>query len=286
MTKVLVLHENFIRSQTTLASVQSNLLWSVPLMPTIAQSLNKPARRLSLGGNMRRLSFEKAERSDSLREQLQNLPGYVHVSRSDRTGSGSPIRKSSMKHSTQEESIRNEYGRRHSSMTEKTDGDTEPCTDEDEKNSACSNLGLVGVRWDRIEIREYGRTVGDNPSVSGGPPLTLSWQYRMAFEGAVDAYEDERPDRRVGKEMAVPRYIREIMLCEEWGCTNRDIANAVRDILAIKQQRRTTLNRLEMPGASMMEENIEKIIKGLKKGHCGRQREILQWDDSSSEDSG
>ena len=108
----------------------------------------------------------------------------------------------------------------------------------------------------------------------------------MAFDGTVDDYEEERPDRRVGKEMAVPRYIREIMLCEEWGCTNRDIANAVRDILAIKHQRRTTLNRLEMPGAAMMEEKIELILKSMKKGYCGRQREILQWDDSSSEESG
>ena len=194
-----------------------------------------------------------------------------------------------MKHSTQRESISEEYGRRRSSMSENT---------EEGKNSDCSREGVTwdrleiregrreGVTWDRLEIREYGRTVGDNPSVSAGPPLTLSWQYRMAFDGTVDDYEEERPDRRKGKEMAVPRYIREIMLCEEWGCTNRDIANAVRDILAIKHQRRTTLNRLEMPGAAMMEEKIELILKGIRKGYCGRQREILQWDDSSSEESG
>ena len=254
-------------------------------MTSTAQSPNKSVRRLSLGGSMRRLSCEKAVRSNSLRDlqELQNLPGNIHVSRSDMPVSGSPIRKSSMKHSTQRESIRNEYGRRRSSMAENTEDDFEPSTDEDEINSDCSNRG---VTWDRLEIREYGRTVGDNPSVSGGPPLTLSWQYRIAFEGDVDDYEDERPARRVGKEMAVPRYIREIMLCEEWGCTNRDIANAVREILAIKHQRRTTLNRLEMPGAAMMEEKIELIIKGMRKGYCGRQREILQWDDSSSEDSG
>jgi hypothetical protein len=27
------------------------------------------------------------------------------------------------------------------------------------------------VSWDTIEIREYKRTVGDNPSCSSGPPL-------------------------------------------------------------------------------------------------------------------
>lgn len=256
-------------------------------MTSAAQSPNKSERRLSFGGAMRRLSSEKAVRSNSLRDlkKLQNLPDHVHVQRNG-PGSGSPTQKSSMKHSTQRESIRNEYGSRRSSIAENTEdapgGENSDGENSDGENSDSSKPGIT---WDMLEIREYGRTVGDNPSVSGGPPLTLSWQYRKAFEGTVDDYEDERPDRRVGKEMAVPRYLREIMLCEEWGCSNRDIANAVRDILAIKQQRRTTLNRLEMPGAVMMEEKIELILKGLKKGHCGRQREILQWDDCSSEDS-
>lgn len=249
-------------------------------------------RRLSIGSSNRRFSSEaKALRSNSLtnfnvnnNHQNQNLFVGLVVS--------PPARKSSMKHATQKESIRCEFGRRGSStttqMTEGKEGASAGGAYDGAKNS---DVSTKQVGWDMLEIREYGRTVGDNPSVSGGPPLTLSWKYNKTFEGSVDAYEDDRPARRVGKEMAVPRYLREIMLCEEWGCSNREIANAVRAILAIKHQRRTTINRLEMPGAAMMDEKIEAILKSLKRGHCGRQREILQWDctsthDGSTEDSG
>lgn len=250
-------------------------------MATAITPVNKIPRRPSFLGN-RRFSLEKAQRSDSLRNvsvrQIENLPLHVLIS-----PDSSPMKKSSMKYATHKESIRREFGSGvRSSLTEdSTVYDSDDCAGDDgpKQNSELRNVG-----WHKVEIREYGRTVGDNPSVSGGPPITLSWTYHKAFEGSVDAYENDRPVRHVGKEMAVPRYLREIMLCEEWGCSNREIANAVRDILAIKQQRRTTVNRLEMRGAAMMEEKAEHIIRSLRHGYCGKQREILQWD-NNPEDS-
>ena len=247
-------------------------------MATAIEPANKIPRRFSFPGN-RRFSLEKAQRSDSLRNvrQKENLPLHVLIS-----PDSSPMRKSSMKYATHKESIRREFGSGRSSLTvDSTVYDSDDCAGDDGPKQYSE---VKNVSWHKLEIREYGRTVGDNPSVSGGPPITLSWTYNMAFEGSVDAYENDRPARRVGKEMAVPRYLREIMLCEEWGCSNREIANAVREILAIKQQRRTTVNRLEMRGAAMMEEKTEQILRALRSGYCGKQREILQWD-NNPEDS-
>lgn len=46
------------------------------------------------------------------------------------------------------------------------------------------------VKFDKIIIREYAMTVGDNPSCSGGAPISLGWEYNADHtEVSVDEYE-------------------------------------------------------------------------------------------------
>jgi len=106
-----------------------------------------------------------------------------------------------------------------------------------------------------VEIREYSRTVGDNPSCSSGPPVSISWEYNVVGEISLDDYEDTRPPRRSHFEMVLPRKVRQDMLKREWDISQKEIAEAVRRNVKVKNQRKATVNNLDK--ATKMEEIME-----------------------------
>mmetsp|Transcript_117183 Transcript_117183/g.164834 ORF Transcript_117183/g.164834 Transcript_117183/m.164834 type:complete len:155 (+) Transcript_117183:28-492(+) len=68
------------------------------------------------------------------------------------------------------------------------------------------------VSFSTIEIIEFPITLGDNPSVSSGAPLTIEWtpQDRCQFE--LDVFEKYRPRRRHSSRLAIAPHIREEVL--------------------------------------------------------------------------
>jgi hypothetical protein len=48
------------------------------------------------------------------------------------------------------------------------------------------------VSFGRIHIREYERILGDNPSCSCGPPISLGWQYWELYDSTVDAHDFQK----------------------------------------------------------------------------------------------
>lgn len=117
----------------------------------------------------------------------------------------------------------------------------------------------ANIRFDDIEIREYCRTVGDHPSCSSGPPVTLDWKYNPNTKKyTVDDFEKKRGGRRRDNfEMILPRMARHDMLKKEWNVSQAQIAAAVRSTIKVKSQRRTTVNNLGR--TSQVEELIEKV---------------------------
>jgi hypothetical protein len=80
--------------------------------------------------------------------------------------------------------------------------------------------------------------------------------------------------------------LREIILLEEWGCTQHDLSEAIRATLKIKQQRRTTANNAESAVVRAMEEKMEAIVNGVKRtSYCGKQRDALAVIDFMDVDS-
>ena len=72
------------------------------------------------------------------------------------------------------------------------------------------------VRFSNLEIRTYPLTLGDNPSVSSGPPLTLDWNHETTHTFSIDAYESQLAppeDRRPLAAMARPASLRVAILC-------------------------------------------------------------------------
>lgn len=62
-------------------------------------------------------------------------------------------------------------------------------------SSSTTKVAFVG-----IEIFEHAYELGDNPSVSCGAPLTISWDQQSCLRLSVDEYEYHRPPRRKAKQ--------------------------------------------------------------------------------------
>lgn len=154
------------------------------------------------------------------------------------------LRKSIMKIRTLDESLHSTYG------------------SVDEMISAITRKHL-SLQFDKVKIREYSRTVGDNPSCSSGPPISISWEYNIVGDINLDDYERTRPPRRVQKQMAIPRRIREDMLRYEWNASRKEITESIRRNVKVKNQRRTTINNLGK--ATKFEEVMESASRKLKR---------------------
>mmetsp|Transcript_50 Transcript_50/g.112 ORF Transcript_50/g.112 Transcript_50/m.112 type:complete len:286 (-) Transcript_50:324-1181(-) len=121
----------------------------------------------------------------------------------------------------------------------------------------------LSLQFANVNIREYSRTVGDNPSCSSGPPISISWEYNIVGNITLDDYERTRPPRRIQKEMVIPRRLREDMLRYEWNASRKDITESIRRNVRIKNQRRTTINNLGK--ATKFEEAMESASRKLKR---------------------
>ena len=88
--------------------------------------------------------------------------------------------------------------------------------------------------------------LGDNPEVSVGPPLQLSWTYFTMKPIDVDAYENHRSakDHRRGMELALPAYLRRQILLRNQDHTSAEITKRMKEIKIVKSQRDRTIDLL------------------------------------------
>mmetsp|Transcript_5620 Transcript_5620/g.8259 ORF Transcript_5620/g.8259 Transcript_5620/m.8259 type:complete len:588 (+) Transcript_5620:220-1983(+) len=125
------------------------------------------------------------------------------------------------------------------------------------------------VRFSDVEIREYQRVIGDNPSCSNGPPMSIGWRYNILGKMSVGDFEQTRMDANDvygGRMKKVPvtlltREKREQLL-ENFGFSRAELADAVRRNIKIKNQRRQTVHNLPV---SKFEEAVEKVSRKIKK---------------------
>lgn len=119
----------------------------------------------------------------------------------------------------------------------------------------------LGVRFDKVLIRDYPIEIGDNPAVSSGAPLTIGWKHFAEDEMEVDAYESIRDeDRREYTELIIPPPARKTLLTR-LGYTNSEIERQSRDAKALRIKRLETSQFLYK---SESEEKMEKLSRGLK----------------------
>jgi hypothetical protein len=75
------------------------------------------------------------------------------------------------------------------------------CTDDSSYEIESASLEKVidpngtakkSVRFDQVEIREYGIILGDNPSAYYGPPITIEWRPQAKVSMNVGDYEESK----------------------------------------------------------------------------------------------
>lgn len=96
----------------------------------------------------------------------------------------------------------------------------------DSDSSMDSKSKCIG--FDQIHVRYYDQTLGDNPSTSYGPPLSLDWKYRVGESMPVDDYEKNRGKRRSAAELMMTSFDRRFLLTEVCGTTQKELKIATR----------------------------------------------------------
>lgn len=94
------------------------------------------------------------------------------------------------------------------------------------------------LRFSTIEIREYPICVGDCPTLTGGPPVTIDWSHTDTLLVNVDDYEKEHPsrDRVVDDDLMLPALCRYERLIEA-GYTEDELCEATRLAEILARQR-------------------------------------------------
>eukprot|EP00545_Synedropsis_sp_CCMP1620_P003680 CAMPEP_0119014242 /NCGR_PEP_ID=MMETSP1176-20130426/9433_1 /TAXON_ID=265551 /ORGANISM="Synedropsis recta cf, Strain CCMP1620" /LENGTH=276 /DNA_ID=CAMNT_0006967397 /DNA_START=61 /DNA_END=891 /DNA_ORIENTATION=+ len=97
-----------------------------------------------------------------------------------------------------------------------------------------------GVTFQEVNLRFYEQTLGDHPSTSYGPPISLDWKYQETESISIDEYEQQRGKRRSTKEMVVNYYTRKNTLMWYYGHTEEEIKKVEKASKKIKLQRGVT----------------------------------------------
>jgi len=118
------------------------------------------------------------------------------------------------------------------------------------------------VSFSDVVVREYPMTLGDNPSVSRGPPISISWEH--IAEHSVDLESHIKmtpfPRRQKGQMIMPPKVRRELLY--EMGYSHLDIVKATEEARCIRAQRLATSRTLKL---ATIEELKEKMGRKFKK---------------------
>lgn len=126
--------------------------------------------------------------------------------------------------------------------------------------------GSVGVKFQAVKIREYNRTIGDNPSCLAGVPISLDWSHSHESNFNLDVYEKLKGMKRSTSMMRIPSKTRESMLKMNLGYSDEEISQAKKEINKIKRSR--SLNDFTSP-FWRVEEVAKSGIRKLKRSLGG-----------------
>ena len=118
------------------------------------------------------------------------------------------------------------------------------------------------IRFDQVHIRAYTQTIGDNPSVSYGPPISLDWTFEELPSEDLEVYETTRPSRRNLRQMMMNYYHRVNLLTWACGVSEQELKRAEKDANRIKRSR--SLTKTLLP-AQKLEEAWQSVGRKAKR---------------------
>lgn len=122
-----------------------------------------------------------------------------------------------------------------------------------------------GVRFSDIYIREYAITLGDNPSCTSGPPVSLDWQFSEFNPIELDQYEEHRGKRRTRCQLMMNYYHRKSLLMHVGGISEGAIKQAEKQVHRTKMKRNVTKFFLPAQKVEQKMEIVKRRVKQLSK---------------------
>mmetsp|Transcript_9986 Transcript_9986/g.12595 ORF Transcript_9986/g.12595 Transcript_9986/m.12595 type:complete len:275 (-) Transcript_9986:34-858(-) len=126
------------------------------------------------------------------------------------------------------------------------------------------------VSFKKVEVREYDRTLGDNPSCLSGPPISLDWSYSKRAELCMEEYEKFKSMRRRKSKnlLRMGKAERVDMLQNELGYSEEEIMAATKEKKEIQRSRSFTnltspLWRVE-DAAQSATRKFKRVLRGNK----------------------
>jgi hypothetical protein len=135
------------------------------------------------------------------------------------------------------------------------------------------------VRFDKVLVRNYGSILTINPAVTAGPAVGLGWEFDSKKDetysvGDFETSKARSGPRRSSDELTIGRQDREQLLLS-LGYSQKEIADFVRQTIRIKNQRKQTVQNLNL---LPMEEILEKASRKVKRvlrftaGRCNKNK--------------
>jgi len=116
----------------------------------------------------------------------------------------------------------------------------------------------LSVQFGDIEVRSYPIILGDNPSVSGGPPLTIDWDPFDCVACTLDDYQEKRGDFRAYAQMKIPKASRFELLART--TSSKEIVQRTREVAQVRKERYITATQLYK---AKNDEKMEKFVRGF-----------------------
>jgi hypothetical protein len=136
--------------------------------------------------------------------------------------------------------------------------------------SSRDNLKLPRkVRFHEIQFREYEQTIGDNPCVSYGPPISLDWDYEECGSIDVEEYEANRGRRRGMREMIMNYYVRTNLLTFKYGATEKELKAATK--AANREKRSRAITKALLP-YQLVEDLAQSAVRKTKRLASGKRQ--------------
>ncbi len=143
------------------------------------------------------------------------------------------------------------------------------------------------VNFGHVNIRYYEQILELNPSVTSGPPIGIGWNFQNGKKCTVDQWEVQKRDKAINRpritknvgprsassHLILPREARENIL-HDLGYTQKEIAQAIRAVRKMKDQRRTTVDNLNVQSVEEAVENATALMKNLLR--VGKRRGLIR----------
>jgi hypothetical protein len=133
----------------------------------------------------------------------------------------------------------------------------------------------ASVSFDRVHIRLFKTTLGEQNVCSSGAPLTLGWEFEAETNDDINVVEFKRHSkgsRNLDRESSARRLIlseeERYLMLQKAGYSDEDIWHAEQDVAKVRHQRYTTLSWLP---TSRLEAVLESAGRKLRRVKMRRQ---------------